>query len=152
MADFNEEIERELEREEQHLATVRQRAAAAVIDELLMTALLLILLWDRFAEVATIEESIALTNAFILEFMAIKIIYQTFFVYQYGATIGKIVMKIRVAEQQGFDSPTLVASFNRAVFRIVSEIIFYLGFLWGMLDPLRQTWHDKTARTVVVDA
>ena len=127
MADFNEEIERELEREEQHLATVRQRAAAAVIDELLMTALLLILLWDRFAEVATIEESIALTNAFILEFMAIKIIYQTFFVYQYGATIGKIVMKIRVAEQQGFDSPTLVASFNRAVFRIVSEIIFYLG-------------------------
>ncbi len=152
MADFNEEIERELEREEQHLATVRQRAAAAVIDELLMTALLLILLWDRFAEVTTIEESIALTNAFILEFMAIKIIYQTFFVYQYGATIGKIVMRIRVAGQQGFDSPTLVASFNRAVFRIVSEIIFYLGFLWGMLDPLRQTWHDKTARTVVVDA
>ena len=152
MADMNEEIERELEREQLQLAPVRKRAVAAVIDELLMSVLFMIILWDYFSESKSLEETISLTNAFVLEFMAVKILYQTFFLYQYGATLGKIIMKIQVVELRTFDTPTLLSAFNRAVFRIVSEIIFYLGFLWGMLDPLRQTWHDKTARTVVVDA
>lgn len=152
MADIFEEIERELEREQLQLAPVRKRALAAAIDELFMSLLFMVILWDYFADSKSLEETIGLTNAFVLEYMAIKILYQTFFIYQYGATLGKIVMKIQVIELRSFDSPTLLSAFNRAVFRIVSEIIFYLGFLWGMLDPLRQTWHDKTARTVVVDA
>jgi uncharacterized RDD family membrane protein YckC len=152
MADMNEEIERELEREQLQLASVRKRAVAAMIDELFMSVLFMIILWDYFAESKSLEETINLTNAFVLEYMAIKILYQTFFLYQYGATLGKLLMKIQVVELRTFDTPTLLSAFNRAVFRIVSEIIFYLGFLWGMLDPLRQTWHDKTARTVVVDA
>ena len=152
MADVNEEIERQLEREELSLAPVRKRALAAAIDEILMSILLLAVLWDSFSSAETLEDTINLTNAFVLEYMAIKIIYQTFFIYQYGATLGKIVMKVQVLELKSFSTPSLASAFNRAVFRIVSEIIFYLGFLWGMLDPLRQTWHDKTARTVVVDA
>lgn len=152
MADMVEDIERELEREQLQLASVRKRAMAAVIDELFMSVLFMVILWDSFSESKSLEETIGLTNAFVLEFMAIKILYQTFFIYQYGATLGKIIMKIQVVEVRTFDTPTLISAFNRSVFRIVSEIIFYLGFLWGMLDPLRQTWHDKTARTVVVDA
>jgi uncharacterized RDD family membrane protein YckC len=152
MVDRNEELERLLEREELTLAPIRKRAAAAVIDELLLSLLFMIILWDRFGASGSLEETINLTNAFVLEFMAIKIIYQTFFVYQYGATLGKIAMKIQVVEMSGLSSPSLTSAFNRAVFRIISEVVFYLGFLWGMLDPVRQTWHDKTARTVVVDA
>jgi uncharacterized RDD family membrane protein YckC len=152
MADINEEIERELEREELRLTSVRKRALASVIDELFISLLLLAVLWDSFAASKTLEDTIGITNAFVLEFMAMKIIYQTFFLYQYGATLGKIIMKIQVVELKTLSTPSLVCAFNRSVFRIVSEMIFYLGFLWGMLDPLRQTWHDKTARTVVVDA
>ena len=152
MAEYHEEIERELEREELRLAPVKKRALASVIDELFMSILFMIVLWDNFSESKSLEETIGMTNAFVLEFMAMKIIYQTFFLYQYGATLGKIVMKIQVVELATLSRPTLVCAFNRSVFRIVSEMIFYLGFLWGMLDPLRQTWHDKTARTVVVDA
>jgi len=50
------------------------------------------------------------------------------------------------------DNPNFAVSLNRAIFRIISEMIFYLGFLWGMFDPARQTWHDKTAKTLVIDA
>ncbi|MEA3523919.1 MAG: RDD family protein, partial [Campylobacterota bacterium] len=77
--------------------------------------------------------------------------YQTFFVMHYGATLGKILMKIQIIEIQTLSHPSLIVSFNRAVFRIISEMLFYLGFLWGSFDPLRQTWHDKTARTLVVN-
>jgi uncharacterized RDD family membrane protein YckC len=152
MAEMNEEIARELEREELQLTPVRKRALASVIDELFISVLFMVVLWDSFASSKSLEDTISLTNMFVLEFMAMKIIYQTFFLYQYGATLGKIIMKIQVIELKTLSTPSLACAFNRSVFRIVSEMLFYLGFLWGMLDPLRQTWHDKTARTVVVDA
>ncbi len=71
---------------------------------------------------------------------------------QYGATLGKIIMKIQIVEASTLSTPSFTSAFNRAVFRIFSELFLYLGFLWGTMNPLRQTWHDKTARTLVVDA
>lgn len=75
-----------------------------------------------------------------------------FFVMQYGATIGKIMMKIKVIEISTLDNPSWLSALNRGIFRVISEMFLYLGFLWGMMDPARQTWHDKTAKTLVVDA
>ncbi len=94
---------------------------------------------------------IMITNTFVLEYMAIKIFYQAFFVMQYGASLGKIVMKIRVIDLKTLQTPNVIISLNRAIVRVVSEMFFYLGFLWGMMDPSRQTWHDKTAKTLVID-
>ena len=148
---MDEEITERLEREQLHLASIKKRAIASVIDEVLLSILLFIVLGDLFTEAKTFEEMIYLTNAYVLEYMGMKIIYQTFFTMQYGATLGKIAMKIRIVELATLGTPTLVCAFNRAVFRIISEMLFYLGFLWGMMDPNRQTWHDKTARTAVVD-
>jgi uncharacterized RDD family membrane protein YckC len=149
---MHEEIARLLEREGLRLASVQKRALAFLIDELLLSALLMILLWDGFSSAGSLEAMVALTNAYVLEYIGMKILYQTVFVMLYGATIGKIVMKIRVVEIATLANPSFMASFNRAVFRIISEMIFYLGFLWAVLDPSRQAWHDKTARTLVVDA
>lgn len=148
---MNEEIENLLHRENIELADVKKRAVAFFIDEMLLSFLLLISLWESFTQTTTTIEVIELTNSFVLEYMALKIIYQTFFVMQYGATIGKIVMKIRVIEIKSLQNPNVIVSLNRSVFRVVSEMLFYLGFLWGLMDPFKQAWHDKTARTLVVD-
>ncbi|RLA72134.1 MAG: RDD family protein [Epsilonproteobacteria bacterium] len=149
---MNDEILGQLDRSQLQLATMKKRSVAFIIDELLLSALLMIMLWDAFSALTTWEEMIALTNAYVIEYMVIKIIYQTLFVYQYGATIGKIAMKIRVIEVRTLATPIFFSAFNRGVFRIISEMIFYMGFIWAMYNPARQTWHDKTARTVVVDA
>jgi len=149
---LNEEIENILHRENITLANTKKRAVALFIDELLLSFVLILALWDTFVSASSTEEIIALTNSFILEYMALKIIYQTFFVFQYGASIGKIVMKIRIIEISTLTNPTVSSSLNRAIFRVISEMLFYLGFLWGMLDPARQTWHDKTAKTLVTNA
>lgn len=142
----------QLERERLSLASIKKRALAFIIDEFLLSALFMIVLWDQLSGSASLEEIIVLTNAYALEYMAIKIVYQTLFVYQYGASIGKIMMKIRIIELRTFDSPVMLSAFNRGVFRIVSEMLFYIGFVWATLNPARQTWHDRTAGTVVVDA
>lgn len=149
---MNEDIENLLHREGMTLAPVKKRGMAFFIDEMLLSLLLILALGDSFFEAKSVEEMIILTNTFVLEYMAIKIIYQAFFVMQYGATLGKIVMKIRVIEVGTLKTPNVIVALNRSFVRVLSEVLFYLGFLWGAMDPLRQTWHDKSAKTLVINA
>jgi len=148
---LNEEIENLLHREGLELASIKKRSLAFFIDEMLLSFLLIIAMSDSFTNAKTVEEIIILTNNFMFEYLVMKIVYQTFFVMQYGATLGKIAMKIRVIEIATLQNPSFICSFNRAIFRVISEMFFYLGFLWGMMDPARQTWHDKTAKTLVIN-
>jgi uncharacterized RDD family membrane protein YckC len=148
---MDERLDSLLQREHLELSSIRQRAAAFGIDELLLSTIMIIILWDAMGKAETLESMIAVTNSFLLEYMAIKILYQTFFTMQYGASLGKIVMKIRVIEITTLSNPTFLSAFNRSVFRVVSEILFYLGFIWAMLDPYRRSWHDRTGRTLVVN-
>jgi uncharacterized RDD family membrane protein YckC len=149
---MDEHIDTLLQREHLSLASIRQRAAAFGIDEVLLSVILMVILWNPIISATTLEDMIAITNSFLLEYMAIKILYQTFFTMQYGASLGKIVMKIRVIELSTISNPTFLCAFNRSVFRVVSEILFYLGFVWAMLDPYRRSWHDWTGRTLVINA
>ena len=149
---MDERLERILHRENLTLASIKKRSLAFVIDETLLSFLLIIALFDTFQNAATMEEIINVTNSFVLEYVFVKIIYQAFFTMQYGGSLGKIVMKIKVIEIRTLGNPNVFASLNRAIFRILSEMFFYLGFLWGVMQPSRQTWHDKTAKTLVVDA
>ena len=148
---MNQEIENILHREDISLASIQKRAVAYLIDELLISLVLILSLWDSINQNLTSQEIIMLTNTFILEFMVVKIGYQAFFTMQYGATIGKLLMKIKVIDIKTLDNPNVVVALNRGIFRVISEMLFYLGFLWGMLDKSRQTWHDKTAKTLVVN-
>jgi len=148
----DEELEEKLHLEGITLADTKKRAMALFIDEMLLSMLLIFALWDSFISAQTTEEIIVLTNNFVLEYMFMKIVYQAFFVMQYGASLGKLAMKIRVIEVQTLQTPNIIVSLNRAIFRIISEMLFYLGFLWGTMSPSRQTWHDLTAKTLVVNA
>lgn len=125
---------------------------AFFIDEMLLSLLLVVALWDSFAKAVTMEEMILVTNTFVLEYMLMKIVYQAFFVMQYGASVGKIVMKIRVIEISTVQTPNVIHALNRAIFRVISELVMYMGFLWGLLNPEHQAWHDLTAKTLVVNA
>ena len=148
---MNEEVENILHRENIQLASISKRSVAFFIDEMLLSFLLIIVLWDSFVNAQTIEALIEVTNSFVIEYIIMKILYQTFFLMQYGATLGKIAMKIRVITIASLENPIFTVAFNRAIFRVISELLFYLGFLWAMFDPARQGWHDKTAKTLVVN-
>ena len=147
-----QEIERLLHREELRLASVSKRASAFFLDEFLLSLLLVISLWDAFANANDTLALVELSQQFTTEYILLKIVYQTFFVFMYGATLGKMMMHIRIVELPELTKPSLIASFNRAVIRIASEMLFYLGFVWGMMDPLRRTWHDLSAKTLVIES
>lgn len=149
---MNDEVQQRLSDSGLELASIQKRALAFFIDELLLSFLFLVIIWDKVAAANEGEAIVALVNSFTLEYLLIKIIYHTVFVYLYGATLGKIFMKIRVVDALTMQRPIFGSALNRSVFRIISEMIFYLGFIWAFYDKNRQGWHDKTARTLVVNA
>ncbi|HHH73076.1 MAG TPA: RDD family protein [Sulfuricurvum sp.] len=148
---MNETIETLLRHHNFELASIPKRGVAFIIDELLLSILFMFVLWDTISQADTFESFLFITNAYTLEYLGVKILYQTIFVALYGASLGKMAMRVRVVSVLDGDIPGWSAAFNRAVFRIISEIIFYLGFIWAMFDPANQAWHDRTARTVVIN-
>lgn len=149
---MNEDIFKALDREQLSLSSKKKRFIAYLIDEMILSVIWLSVIWDSFVDLESIEDKILLFNSYVLEIMLLKIIYHTFFVMHYAASPGKIIMKIKIIELKTLSNPSFLCSFNRSVFRIPSEIFFYAGFIWGLLDPSRQTLHDKVAKTVVVNA
>ena len=147
-----QQIEQLIHREDLHLASITKRATAFFLDEFLLSLLLVISLWDAFGTVSNTLELVELSQRFTSEYIFLKILYQTLFIYMYGATLGKMIMRIRVIELPDLQKPSFFTSLNRAIVRIFSETFFYLGFVWGMMSPLKRTWHDLTAKTLVIES
>ncbi len=148
---MNDKVEERLGSAGLELASVQKRAFAFFIDELILSFLFLIIIYEQVAAISEPDAIVALINSFTFEYLLIKIVYQTFFVYQYSATLGKIFMKIQIVDAETMEKPIFGSALNRGVFRIISEMIFYLGFVWAFYSKNRQGWHDKTARTLVVN-
>ena len=78
--------------------------------------------------------------------------YNTLFVGLKGATPGKMLVGAKVVDRNG-NQPSLGTAFVREVpGKIVSELIFRLGYIWAAFDVRKQGWHDKMAGTYVVRA
>lgn len=148
----NEELIEKFETENITLAPLQKRVLAYFIDEILVSVLFALIYLDQLPQNVSTEEMINIINSLFMYIVLLKVAYQTFFVWMYGATLGKIFLKIRVISTVDLENPSFLWSLNRASFRIISESLFYLGFLWAVLNPKRETWHDKVANTLVVDA
>jgi uncharacterized RDD family membrane protein YckC len=148
----SQELSDLLYKEDITIADNKKRIFSYAIDDILISIIFAIIFWNQIAQSESAVQTMAIVNQAFFEIVVVKILYHAFFVYQYGATIGKIVMKIRVLEVATLDTPSFMASLTRAIFRVVSEVIFYLGFVIAFFDLNKQTLHDKVAKSVVVDA
>lgn len=69
-----------------------------------------------------------------------------------GQTIGKKLMKIRIVKEEGGNFGYMDAFLRNIVGYWISGLVCSLGFIWGLFDNRRQTWHDKIFHTIVVKA
>lgn len=135
------------------LASMRSRAFAYVIDDLLVTLIIMIIFWENIYAVSNDPDALMylMKAELVMPLIVLKVIYHTFFIWYYGATIGKIVAKIRVIDANNWGRVNLFSSLLRAVGRIFSEMFFYVGFLIGFFNDGRKTFHDITGKTLVVN-
>ena len=136
------------------LASMRSRALAYIIDDLLVTLIIIMIFWESIYAISEDTDALMylLKAELVTPLIILKIIYHTFFVWYFGATIGKIVAKIRVIDANEWGRVSIFSSFLRAVGRIFSEMFFYVGFLIGFFNDGRKTFHDITGKTLVVNA
>ncbi len=135
------------------LASIGARTKAFVIDDILITVVILIIFWDSIANAGDNLTSVLMVmNEFVMQVLILKFIYQTFFVWYYGATVGKIIAKIKVIDYDNFSRVNLLQAALRAFGRILSEMFFYIGFVFAFFNDGKQTFHDKISKTLVINA
>lgn len=78
-------------------------------------------------------------------------VYGLLFLKWLGSSPGGRLMKLRVVSENGAPLDKRQRML-RAGFSVVSWSVFCLGYLWGLWDPQRRTWHDLVAGTRVVPA
>lgn len=77
--------------------------------------------------------------------------YYLFFWTLLGQTPGKMLLGVRIVSLDG-SRLTFWQSLRRFVGYFLSALVFYIGYLWVLIDNRRQGWHDKLAGTIVVYA
>lgn len=96
-------------------------------------------------------------GAFFIAYLAISGAYYIYLHASRGQTVGKMAMKIKVIDEQtgeliDYGRAAVRWAIPQALSLFTCGIAGILNGLWPLWDPKRQTWHDKVARTVVVDA
>jgi uncharacterized RDD family membrane protein YckC len=81
--------------------------------------------------------------------LVISTAYFTLFEGLYGASVGKLILGMRVIQVDGRPC-SLGAAFVRAILRLVDALFFGLVAAASMKPPLQQRLGDKAARTIVV--
>ncbi len=142
------------------IASMQKRIMAFVIDDLVITMFFMIIFYDQinqlFVNVTEINQaSLERINMFIAEniliVLSIKVLYHTILIWQNGMTIGKYIAKIKVIDLNSEYRPSFQQAFLRASIRLISEALFYVGFIMAFFSPLKQTLHDKFSSCVVID-
>ncbi len=81
--------------------------------------------------------------------LCLSIGYEIFLIGKYGATFGKMAMKVKVVAPDG--SPI---SYGRATGRyfakMLSGVIFAIGYLMAFWDPEKRALHDRLCDTRVI--
>lgn len=80
------------------------------------------------------------------------ILWTAYFVWMvgtYGATVGKMVMKLKITKEDG-KKVSYSDALLREIASYLSFIVFGLGYLNIIWDKRKQGWHDKIAKTIVI--
>jgi uncharacterized RDD family membrane protein YckC len=67
-----------------------------------------------------------------------------------GATPGKRIVGIRVADARTGGPLGYRRALIRRLGYYLGGLVLYIGWLWLLFDSRRQAWHDKVAGSVVV--
>lgn len=146
----------DLNREGLELASIGQKALAALFDILLLFVLSLGCL-GIYLFIAHIDGMLSTTIYMILLlfFLLLCCVYEVCMIYFFGATVGYLLLSLRCIDRALFDTPRLLAASIRGV---LCALNFYLVFfilmpplsLYMFFSPLRQGLYDVLANTIVV--
>lgn len=139
-----------LAREGLSLAPLSRRIAAYIIDDFLMAIILVAIFWDKISNAQDPQIMINALQGSIFVAYLVRFFYQWIFTAQFGASIGKMALKIRVVDTTMLNNPSWGKSAIRSAFRCFGEACMYLPFLLVFEGPLKAALHDRVGKSVVI--
>lgn len=135
------------------------RLVAYIVDGLLVGAVVVIayLAWAVLSLVRIANDSIGVGSAIVLVILTLGVTviglgYFPYFWARDGATPGMKMMGLRLVRDLDGGPISTGQAILRLVGYWVSGLVFYLGYIWILIDKRRRGWHDLMAGTVVIKA
>ena len=133
-----------------HYAGFWVRAIAAVIDTLLLMAVLVPVIMIFFGSDALgAADPDSGIGMMLINYLLPAVVVIVFWVYR-SATPGKIILGLHIIDEKTGGKPSTGQFIGRYLCYYVSIIPLFLGILWVAFDKRKQGWHDKLAGTYVV--
>lgn len=152
----DEQIQDILDREDIQLASIDKRFVAFMLDSLIVSLVVCLLNFSNLGHISQNLESndmqqvINAVHPMLLQMIVLDIVYQWIFVAWYGASVGKIICKIEVVSIDLLDSPSVLKSFLRACLREISQIVYYIPFVFALGDTYKRTLYDRLCQSIVI--
>ena len=137
----------------QQYASFWQRLMANICDRLILAIIPLMGLYYLLQAKDFSDLFYRLIVGFFLIYLPsliFNIFYYTWFLNNSGATLGKQIWGIKVVDEDGNFLSLWMAFFREFVAKTVSNVPFYLGFLWMIKEKDSLTWHDMFAGSYVI--
>lgn len=130
-----------------------RRLLAAAIDFLILfvvtTPILLAIYGRRYFALVESGASAGFWD-FVIEYIVPAVAVIAFW-RRYGATPGKMAIGAKIVDAKTGERPSTARLVVRYLAYLVSALPVFLGFLWIGISRRKQGFHDKIARTMVIN-
>lgn len=94
----------------------------------------------------------SMTNGatFAVSIFAAQFLYLVLPMYLFQSTPAKRLVNMYIVDVRTFGKPSFRQCVVRAIGHLLSAVPFGLGYLSAAWDPKKQGWHDKLAKTMVI--
>jgi uncharacterized RDD family membrane protein YckC len=140
-----------------HYAGFVSRLLAYALDIIVITVIFVFATWflqtlNNFFQSAFLEGITSGILQFLVAGAAVVLLAATYFIFFWtllGQTPGKMLLGLRIVSTEGKEI-TFGQALRRYIGYYLSALVFYIGYLWVLVDNRRQGWHDKFAGTIVI--
>ena len=80
----------------------------------------------------------------------VPVLFETFFIGKFGATPGKMLLKIKVVMPDG-GRVSYLRAFGRHYAKIISSITLMIGYMMAIWDEEKRALHDRICATRVIN-
>ncbi|MEO6521651.1 MAG: RDD family protein [Mucilaginibacter sp.] len=134
----------------QYFGAFDQRVLAAIIDWLIVGGIAIAITYIPVILISNAMIKATLTASLLV---VVPIAYLIYHIVMEAspkqATYGKMILKIRVCNMDGSDIDTSKA-IKRNVYKILSVLTFFVGYLMSFFNKKQQCLHDVIAETLVM--
>jgi len=129
------------------------RAGAKIIDGILLMLVaglpFLIFFFSQLSKGPLDKGFELIINLFQLAMIVVGVGYNTWFVGKYGATPGKMLLRLKVVMEDG-DKLSYMRALGRHFAEMLSGMICYIGYIMVAFDEEKRSLHDRICNTRVV--